>query len=101
MSGSQEQVVEGELPGIDRGAVEAWLVQHAPDVEPPVEFALIAAGGSNLTYRVVDGSGRRFILRRPPVGKLLPTAHDMTREHRIMHALGRSPVPVPRMVAPR
>lgn len=102
MASEQEQVVEaadGELPGIEPERVEWWLRDNAPAVELPVEFALIAAGGSNLTYRVIDAAERRFILRRPPVGKLLASAHDMTREYRIMAALGGSPVPVPEMVA--
>jgi aminoglycoside phosphotransferase (APT) family kinase protein len=98
----QEEIVEpasGELPGIDVANVVRWLDQHVRDLEPPLEFALIAAGGSNLTYRLVDANGTRFILRRPPVGTLLATAHDMAREHRIMSALAGSAVPVPDMLA--
>ena len=51
-----------------------------------------------MTYTVTDAVGRRYVLRRPPTGPLLPSAHDMAREHRLMHALRDSPVPVPRMV---
>ena len=84
--------------GIDPGGVAAWLEAHAPDVAPPLRFSLIAGGRSNLTYTVTDSAGQRFVLRRPPLGHLLPSAHDMGREHRIISALGGSPVPVPPVV---
>ena len=57
--------------------------------------ALIAGGKSNLTYRVACDAGE-VVLRRPPLGQVLPTAHDMAREYRVQSALGPSPVPVPR-----
>jgi aminoglycoside phosphotransferase (APT) family kinase protein len=59
---------------------------------------LISGGKSNLTYRITDGTSR-WILRRPPLGDILPGAHDVSREYRVMEALGGSNVPVPRMVA--
>ena len=58
---------------------------------------LIAGGKSNLTYRV-DSPAGSVVLRRPPLGHVLPTAHDMGREHRVMAALAGTPVPVPRML---
>ena len=58
---------------------------------------LIAGGKSNLTFQV-DAGGRSVILRRPPLGHVLPTAHDMVREHTVMSALAGTPVPVPRML---
>ncbi len=58
---------------------------------------LIAGGKSNLTYRV-DSSAGSVVLRRPPLGHVLPTAHDMGREFRVMAALADTPVPVPRML---
>jgi aminoglycoside phosphotransferase (APT) family kinase protein len=64
-----------------------------------VSIELIAAGMSNLTYVVTpaDGSGDdAVILRRPPTGAILATAHDMAREHRVISALGATDVPVPR-----
>ena len=97
---AQDEVVEfadGQLPGLDPDRVTAWLVANTP-VVAPVEYGLIAAGGSNLTYRLTDGAGARWVLRRPPVGKLLQSAHDVTREHRILAGLGSSPVPVPDVV---
>jgi aminoglycoside phosphotransferase (APT) family kinase protein len=81
--------------GIAPGPVSDWLVANVPGVRPPLEFALIAGGHSNLTYRVSDAAGRRLVLRRPPLGAVLATAHDMGREHRIIAALAGSGVPVP------
>jgi aminoglycoside phosphotransferase (APT) family kinase protein len=61
------------------------------------DVALIAGGKSNLTYRVACDAGE-VILRRPPLGHVLPTAHDMVREHRVLHALEGTAVPVPRVL---
>jgi aminoglycoside phosphotransferase (APT) family kinase protein len=84
-----------EVPeGIDADRVTAWFEAHAPEVEPPLRFALIAGGRSNLTYRVTDVGGRSWVLRRPPLGQVLATAHDMGREHRIISALAPTDVPV-------
>ena len=82
------------LPGLDIPAVSTWLVRHVDGVEAPFEFSLIAGGRSNLTYRVTDACGRRVVLRRPPLGHVLATAHDMAREFRIIAAVGASSVPV-------
>ena len=61
---------------------------------------LIAGGRSNLTYGITLDGGRRMVLRRPPLGHVLPTAHDMGREYRVLTALGdRTSVPVPRTLA--
>ena len=62
---------------------------------PPLSFTLIAGGRSNLTYRVEDAAGRTWALRRPPLHHVLPTAHDMGREYRLMHSLGPAGIPVP------
>lgn len=87
------------LPGIESVAVSAWLHEHVGAV-PPVEFSLIAAGGSNLTYRVDDAAGRTWALRRPPATAVLATAHDVVREYKILEALGRDgTVPVPAALA--
>ncbi len=85
-----------EIPGIDRDRVSAWLVANVADAVAPFEFSLIAGGRSNLTYRVTDANGVRRVLRRPPLGNVLATAHDMGREHRIITGLGRTSVPVAR-----
>lgn len=81
--------------GIDAEAVTRWLCSNVPGVAPPLRFELVAGGRSNLTFRVEDAAGRLLALRRPPVSHVLPTAHDMAREHRILEALHPTPVPVP------
>jgi aminoglycoside phosphotransferase (APT) family kinase protein len=86
---------EVDIEGIDRDGVTAWMAEMIPGSEPPFTFELIAGGRSNLTYRVTDRSGRSYALRRPPVSHVLPTAHDMKREHTVISALGGTGVPVP------
>jgi aminoglycoside phosphotransferase (APT) family kinase protein len=80
--------------GIDRAGVEAWFAEHVEGAEPPLSFERISGGHSNLTYGVADASGRRWALRRPPLGKRLGSAHDMGREHKVVSALGPTGVPV-------
>jgi aminoglycoside phosphotransferase (APT) family kinase protein len=84
------------VQGIDADRVSAWLSNNVDGLEPPFDFELIVGGRSNLTYRVTDAHGLRVVLRRPPTGHVLATAHDMEREHRIISAVGRTAVPVPR-----
>jgi aminoglycoside phosphotransferase (APT) family kinase protein len=81
--------------GIDRERVSAWFNENIPDVALPLQFHRVAGGRSNLTFEVGDAAGRRYVLRRPPISHLLPTAHDMRREHKIIAALGPAGVPVP------
>jgi len=61
------------------------------------EVTLMAGGKSNLTYRIASAAGA-VVLRRPPLGHVLPTAHDMVREHTVMSALAGTAVPVPTML---
>ncbi len=82
------------IDGIDRDGVEGWFREHVAGAEPPLSFELIAGGRSNLTYGVTDSNGRRWALRRPPMGKTLGSAHDMGRECRVVSALAPTPVPV-------
>lgn len=90
--------VEGRhLVGLDVDALEPFLEAHV-ELAGPLTGRLIAGGRSNLTYEVTDGVAR-WVLRRPPLGHVLASAHDMAREFRVMSALGSSAVPVPRMVA--
>jgi aminoglycoside phosphotransferase (APT) family kinase protein len=79
---------------IDQPHVEAWFEEHVPGVTPPLSFQRISGGRSNLTYSVADSAGRRWALRRPPLGNRLASAHDMGREHRIISALRPTDVPV-------
>lgn len=80
--------------GIDRGGVEGWFAERVAGVRLPLEFERISGGHSNLTYRVMDAAGRRWALRRPPLGRRLGSAHDMGREHKVVSALGPTAVPV-------
>jgi len=86
-----------QIEGINITNVTEWIGERT-EIEAPLTFSLIAGGRSNMTYTVTDAAGRRFVLRRPPMGPLLPSAHDMAREHRLMHSLRDSAVPVPIMV---
>jgi aminoglycoside phosphotransferase (APT) family kinase protein len=84
-----------EVRGIDAPRVTEWLRAHVGELRLPLRFSLIPGGHSNLTYRVTDAAGALLVLRRPPLGAVLATAHDMGREHRIIAALGKTGVPVP------
>ena len=82
-------------PGIELDRLRAYLDKELPGLlDGELTAALIPGGRSNLTYDL----GGRFVLRRPPLGHVLATAHDMAREHRVLTALHGSPVPVPRPV---
>jgi aminoglycoside phosphotransferase (APT) family kinase protein len=83
------------MEGIDVGPVTAWLDANVAGARGPYGFELVPGGRSNLTFIVSDHAGRRCVLRRPPTSHVLPTAHDMAREYRIIHALGPTAVPVP------
>jgi aminoglycoside phosphotransferase (APT) family kinase protein len=86
------------LQGLDLFRLTAYLEQEAPGlVTGPLTGRLISGGRSNLTYLVEDGAGE-WVVRRPPLGHVLATAHDMAREYRIMAALQSSDVPVPRTI---
>jgi len=86
-------------PGLDLLALSDWLATAAPGlVDGPLTAEVVAGGKSNLTYRVTDGT-TRVIVRRPPLGHVLATAHDMAREFRVMDALADTTVPVPLMLA--
>lgn len=80
--------------GINAERVTAWLEEHVDAIEPPLQFELIAGGHSNLTYAITDARARRWVLRRPPLGHVLESAHDVAREHRIISALAPTDVPV-------
>jgi len=89
----------GELPGLDLAALSSWLDEQLPGTRVgALRAELVAGGRSNLTYRV-DDDAHAWVLRRPPLGHVLATAHDMAREHRVIGALAGTAVPVPEPVA--
>ncbi|AQS70411.1 phosphotransferase family protein [Streptomyces pactum] len=85
-------------PGLDLDRLRGLLDRERPGlVTGPLSGRLIEGGRSNLTYAVSDGTAR-WVVRRPPLGHVLATAHDMRREHRVIDALHPTDVPVPRPV---
>ena len=74
--------------------VEGWLVANIPGATAPFSYTQIAGGHSNLTFKVDDAAGNAYVLRRPPLGHRLASAHDMRREHRIIAGLANTNVPV-------
>ncbi len=87
--------MQEEIRGIDRERVTRWLTENIEGATAPFEFTMIVGGRSNLTFTVTGADGTKYVLRRPPTGAVLATAHDMAREHRIIAAVGTTSVPVP------
>ncbi|MFJ8111340.1 phosphotransferase family protein [Streptomyces sp. NPDC096132] len=83
--------------GVDLPALRRFFEREVPGYAGPLDVRPLFGGRSNLTYRVTDGT-HAWVLRRPPLGTLTPTAHDMDREYRVMAALAATGVPVPRTV---
>jgi aminoglycoside phosphotransferase (APT) family kinase protein len=86
------------VPGIDVPRLSAWLATTLPDLGPITGIEVLAGGRSNLTYLLRLGD-QGVVLRRPPLAHVLPTAHDMRREHTVLSALAGSDVPVPTPLA--
>ena len=94
MIGNTAHVDNSETPvGFDVSLVEPWLAAHTR-VVPPCRWTRLTGGHSNLTYLLTDSNGAEFVIRRPPQGDLLPKAHDMFREYRIIEALHPVGIPV-------
>ena len=83
---------------LDPAALAPWLERHVPGFEGLERIEKFGDGQSNPTYGLHARSGA-YVLRAKPPGKLLPSAHQVDREFRVMQALGGTPVPVPRMLA--
>ena len=84
-----------DIPGLDLERFAAWFADACPgEIRGPLTGELIAGGRSNLTYRISDGA-RSWVVRRPPLGHVLATAHDMGREYQVITALRDTDVPVP------
>lgn len=97
MSGVTENRATG-VEGLDLPALEAYFAERVEGFTGPLSARLLSGGRSNLTYLLTAGE-YRWVLRRPPLGGLTPSAHDMLREYRIVSALADSGVPVARAVA--
>lgn len=86
----------GSAP-FDVARLTEWLDSLPGATSGPVRLERLGAGQSNLTYRATDAAGRSVVVRRPPLGALAASAHDVAREGRIMAALAGTAVPVPRV----
>ena len=82
------------IQGIKEQNVGRWLTENIEGLLAPFSYELIAGGHSNLTYGVTDAEGKKVVLRRPPLGHVLESAHDMPREHKIISELCDKGVPV-------
>jgi aminoglycoside phosphotransferase (APT) family kinase protein len=86
-------------PGVDLERLRPWFGAHVPGATGgELHASLLSGGRSNLTYAVGDDANE-WVLRRPPLGHVLPTAHDMAREYAVLTALAPTDVPVPRTYA--
>lgn len=83
---------------IDVEALERYISHHVPEIKPPLEVKQFGFGQSNPTYQLTSiPSGRRYVMRKKPPGKLLSkTAHQVEREYRIIAALEPTCIPVPK-----
>lgn len=81
--------------GVDSELVSGWIDAHVGSLVGPCSFEIIGGGRSNLTFLGTDADGATFVLRRPPIGTVLATAHDMAREFRVISAVHPTAVPVP------
>ncbi|HKV85279.1 MAG TPA: phosphotransferase family protein [Ktedonobacterales bacterium] len=82
-------------PLVDEVALRRFLAQQVPGPDLPLQIQRIRGGHSNETFFITRGV-EEWVLRRPPRGPLLPTAHDVAREYRVLQALTRTNVPAPR-----
>jgi aminoglycoside phosphotransferase (APT) family kinase protein len=104
-TGTDYTAFEGTRPvserhRVDETALSAWLGTHVEDFVGPLAIELFAGGQSNPTYKLISPS-RTYVMRAKPApaAKLLPSAHAIEREYRVMHALAQTDVPVARMFA--
>ena len=80
---------------IDAESLQRYMQSHVDGFQGPLEIRQFKGGQSNPTY-LLEASGARYVLRRKPPGKLLPSAHAVDREYRVLTALASTDVPVPR-----
>lgn len=90
----------GEVPGIDPARLAIWLRDEADQrVHGDLVVTLLAGGRSNISARIEDEAGSSWVVRRPPLGHVMPSAHDMGREFRVMSGLNRIGIPAPTALA--
>ena len=89
--------MNGLPPLVDPDALAAYLAVQLPDGDEPLQIERVRGGHSNETFLVTRGA-QQWVLRRPPRGPLLPTAHDVGREYRVLTALAQTSVPAPRPI---
>ncbi|XTZ14513.1 phosphotransferase family protein [Micromonospora echinospora] len=94
LTGPAPASVGGDPPGLSLDRLATYLGERLPDADPaaPWHAELLTGGRSNLTYRISQGAGS-WVLRRPPLGHVMPKAHDMAREYRVLRGLERTAVP--------
>lgn len=90
--------MSGTTTALDAAALGRWLASRGEPVVGQVAVERIGLGQSNLTYLVQDDDSHRWVARRPPLGTLLASAHDVAREHRILTSLAGTSVPTPGVV---
>ncbi|KAL5364745.1 kinase-like domain-containing protein [Aspergillus floccosus] len=82
---------------IDIPALERYISQHVPEIQTPIDVKQFGFGQSNPTYQLTGANGQKYVMRKKPPGKLLSkTAHKVEREYKIIHALEKTDVPVPK-----
>jgi aminoglycoside phosphotransferase (APT) family kinase protein len=84
-------------PGLRLAALSKWMQENIAgfDGSNQVEATLLAGGRSNVSYKLTDSSGSSWVLRRPPLGHIMPSAHDMGREFRVLSGLNKVSFPTP------
>ena len=82
---------------LDTGRLSDWLQGRIPGLRGPLVALRFKGGQSNPTYQLTDAGGARYVLRKQPDGVLLPSAHAVDREYRVLHALDGTDVPVARV----
>ena len=88
------------VPGIDVAALRSWLVgPGGQDIAGSIRARLLPGGRSNISALVEDEAGARWVVRRPPLGHVMPSAHDMGREFRVLTGLNRAGLPAPQALA--
>ena len=95
MTDTSLQAEIAERDRLDTARLSEWMRTHVEGFEGPLTYAKFAGGQSNPTYKLMTPA-RDYVLRRKPMGELLPSAHQVDREHRVMAALHPTGFPVPR-----